>query len=249
MTCFFSTNIQPDSNANLEFSVEEKLYQRDKAEVIYNGSACGVDLNKYDISKKEIWKKEILDQYDIPPNKKIFGYVGRLALEKGINELLQAFLELAPQDSILILVGPYYGIDALDQVVYKKAQDTANIIFVGPVSNAAKFYATFDYLILPSHREGFGLVVLEAAAMGTPIIVSNIKGPTEFVKDRHNGLYFEVQSAESLKNTLEEALNMDDSVYKELGNNAYTDVSKNYDCQEFKRLFLENRNKLLNKIE
>ena len=245
ITCLLSTRIQPDSNANLIFSLEEGLYKKEKAEVIYNGSACGVDLNKYDITQKNKWKQEIFSRYKIPSNKVVFGYVGRLALEKGINELLQAYLDLNNNESVLMMVGPYYGVDALNQTLFKKAQESNNIIFVGPVKNASKFYATFDFLILPSHREGFGLVVLEAAAMGTPIIVSNIKGPTEFVKDGRNGMYFEVQSVDSLKRTLLKAVSMDMCSRKKLGDNAYSDVCQNYDSQEFKRHFFENRMNLL----
>lgn len=245
ITCLFSTNVQPDSFANLQFAIDEGLYKASKGNVIYNGSACGVDLSRFDITKKQLWKNEITKKNNIPDGRVIFGYVGRLALEKGINELLQAYLEVQDDESILMLVGPYYGVDALNQDLYKKAQESKNIIFVGPVNDAEKYYATFDYLILPSYREGFGLVVLEAAAMGTPTIVSNIKGPTEFVKDNHNGLYFNVKDAESLKEVLTKVLQSDNSLHERLSANAYEDVRRDFDSVIFKQKFLEDRNRLI----
>ena len=248
VTCLFSTNVQPDSFANLKFAIDERLYKKSKGNVIYNGSACGVDLKRFDISKKEVWKEEITDQFKLPKDKLIFGYVGRLALEKGINELLQAYLEIEDNNSVLMLVGPYYGVEALNQDLYKKAQESENIVFVGPVSDAERYYATFDYLILPSHREGFGLVVLEAAAMGTPTIVSNIKGPTEFVKDNHNGLYFDVGSVDSLKKVLLMALNDDKTLHNKLSDNAYTDVCRDFDSDIFKQKFLEDRNRMIDSL-
>lgn len=244
----FSTHVQPDSFANLKFAIDEHLYKPSKGNVIYNGSACGVDLNRFDIEKKVAWKKEITEKFKLPKDKLVFGYVGRLALEKGINELLQAYLEIQDKNSVLMLVGPYYGVEALNQELYKKAQESENIVFVGPVSDAERYYATFDYLILPSHREGFGLVVLEAAAMGTPTIVSNIKGPTEFVKDNHNGLYFDVGSAESLKTVLLKVLSDDKSLKKRLSDNAYADVCRDFDSAIFKQKFLEDRNRMIDSL-
>ncbi len=246
ITCLFSTNVQPDSYANLKFAIDEHLYPLSKGNVIYNGSACGVDLNRFNIEKKQIWKKEISEQYHLPDDKMIFGFVGRLALEKGINELLKAYLDLKENNSILMMVGPYYGIEDLDQELYLKAQNSDNIIFVGPVPDVERFYAAFDYLILPSYREGFGLVVLEAAALGTPTIVSNIKGPTEFVKDNHNGLYFEVKNAASLKSVLKRALMSGDALCQCLSENAYADVCRDFDSTNFKQKFLEDRDRLLN---
>lgn len=245
ITCLFSTNVQPDSFANLKFAINEHLYKPTKGNVIYNGSACGVDLKRFDIAQKQSWKKEIIEKYHLPKDKMIFGYVGRLALEKGINELLQAYLEIEDENSILMLVGPYYGVDALNQELYQRAQKSDRIVFVGPVNKAEKYYAAFDYLILPSYREGFGLVVLEAAAMGTPTIVSNIKGPTEFVKDNHNGLYFKVKNADSLEAVLTKVLQSDKSLHERLSANAYEDVRRDFDGAIFKQKFLEDRNRLL----
>ena len=245
VTCLLSTNVQPDSYGNLDFSIKNNLYKSAKGNVVFNGSACGVNLERFDITKRNEWRHEIHSQYSIHQNKKVFGFVGRLALEKGVNELLEAFIKLDSSDAILMIVGPYYGIEDLNQNIYRQALTNKNIIFVGPVPDPSKFYAAFDFLILPSYREGFGMVVLESAAMGTPIIVSNIIGPTEFVKHNHNGLYCEVKSSLSLKNAMITALSLSDSEYLQLCKNAYYDVSTKFNSADFKVAFLNDRNNLL----
>lgn len=103
------------------------------------------------------------------------------------------------------MVGPVEK-NRLDSVLLAKAKDHPCVIFTGSVPNAAKYHAAFDFLVLPSYREGFGMTVVEAAALATPSIISRINGPTDFVQDEYNGLICEVKSTESLKNKMEQAL-------------------------------------------
>lgn len=245
VTCLFSTNVQPDSLGNLKFAIEEKLYSPRKGNVIYNGSACGVDLQKFNREHREEWRHSVREKYGIEESMKVFGYVGRLALEKGVNELFKAYLTITNKNTKLLLVGPYYGLDELDQEALERARADENVIFVGPVDNPAEFYAAMDFLILPSYREGFGMVVVEAGAVGTPSIVTNIIGPTEYVKDLHNGLYCEVKSTDSLVSAMERALQMSDKDYYRLCENAYQDALTKFDCFEYRKKFLEDRKRLI----
>ena len=64
--CKLSTWIEPDSKSNLKFSHEQGLYPEDKGSVVWNGSACGVNLRKFDISQKSDYRKAIRSQYKIP---------------------------------------------------------------------------------------------------------------------------------------------------------------------------------------
>lgn len=245
VTCLFSTSVQPDSKANLKFSLDEKLYSEKKGSVLFNGSACGADMVKYDIKKKIEWADEIADKYDTKKYRKVFGYVGRVVPEKGINELLEAFMAINDPECLLMIVGPTEEVARLNQDLYQKSLTQRNIIYVGSVPNAAKYFAVFDYMMLPSYREGFGMTVLEAAAMGVPSIISNIKGPTDLIRDGFNGLVCEVKSAESLLKTMKKALQLDDEEYKVICDNAYQEVLEKFDAVKFKQAFLENRELLL----
>lgn len=245
VTCMFSTSIQPDSKANLKFSIEEKLYTASKGSVLFNGSACGADLVKYDIGSKKEWGGEISSKYNTKKYKKILGYVGRVVPEKGINELLEAFMRIDNPDILLMIVGPTTEVDRLNQELYQKSLKKENIIYVGPVPNAAKYFAVFDFLMLPSYREGFGMTVLEAAAMGVPSIISNIKGPTDLIRDGYNGLVCEVKSVDSLQEVMVKGMAMNDDEYGIMCKNAYQEVLEKFDAVKFKQEFLNNRNHLL----
>ena len=131
----------------------------------------------------------------------------------------------------------------------KEAKEKANIVFTGGIQAPEKYFAGFDFFVLPSYQEGFGLTVLEAAGVGTPSIVSNIKGPTDFVTDNYNGLLCEARSVSSLENTLRRALAMSKDDYTQLAKNAYDVVKKDFDSVTFKEHFLNNRNELLKNAE
>lgn len=240
-TCLLSTHVQPDSYANLNFAQSEGLYSEKKGSVIYNGSACGIDLVKYDYNKKEEWSKEIKDKYLCHDYKCIFGFVGRVVPEKGINELMESFMNLNDENSCLMIVGPLDDAGRLNPYLYERAKAAKNILFTGPTPNAAKFFAAFDFMMLPSYREGFGMTVLEAAGLATPSICSNINGPTDLIKDGINGLICDVKSVESLQSTLLKAINMTEEEYAKMSSTAYEIASEKYDSRVFKEKFLESR--------
>ncbi len=245
ITCMFSTSVQPDSKANLKFSLEEGLYSAKKGCVLFNGSACGADMEVFNISKKATWAEEIRSCYALSKYKKIFGYVGRVVPEKGINELLEAFLAISNSDYLLLIVGSTDNVLRLNQDLYQKSLKQENIIYTGKVVNTALFFSVFDFLLLPSYREGFGMTVLEAAAMGVPSIISNIKGPTDLIRDGFNGLICEVKSVDSLQEVMEKGLAMNADEYGIMCENAYQEVLAKYDAVKFKQVFLNNRNQLL----
>lgn len=241
ITCWCSTSVQPDSFSNLKFAQEEKLYNSAKGCVLYNGSACGVDLKKFDVSKREIWKTEVLKELNISKYNRIFGFVGRIVKEKGIGELIEAFKNINSTDCYLILVGPMDDNPRIDENLLKWAKEQPNIIFTGPKTNPEKYFAAFDFMLLPSYREGFGMTVLEAAAMRTPTIVSNIKGPTDFVKDGYNGLLCEPKSVNSLCHALCKGLGMSADEYQALSDMAYHVVTEQFDSEKFSEVFINNR--------
>lgn len=244
LTCSLSTSVQPDSIANLEFSIVQKLYPKEKGEVIHHGSATGVDLSKYDISHRMEWRAEIRSKYNIPSNAFLFGFVGRLSLEKGMNELLEAFNNQNNDNIYLMVVGPEYNSEMLNQQQLNAAKKNKHVIFVGPVPSAEKYFAALDWLVLPSYREGFGMVLIEAAATGTPSMISNIKGPTDFVKDEINGLIFDVKSVSSLTSTLNKAINMSKDSYQTIARRAYEDASSKFNMKDYQEAWWENRLKL-----
>lgn len=249
LICKLSTHVQPDSKGNLEFGKEIGLFDDKKGGLIYNGSACGLNLQRFDISKREEWREEIRNELGLNRYQKVFGFVGILNFDKGIDEMLQAFMNLKRQDVALVLVGGLDKTYTLNQEILNKAKEQPNIYILGRKSDPEKYFASFDFLILSSYAEGFGMVILEAAGMGTPSIITNIKGPTDFIKDNVNGFVCEVKSVDSLMQAMQRALSISEEEYERLSKNAYEIVKRDFDSNVFLEKYVENRIELYNKIK
>lgn len=190
LICNLSTSIECVSKSNLELGTKEKIFSKDKATVVWNGSTGGVDLSRFSSEKRNIWRKEIREENNISDNEFVFGFVGRITKDKGINELLEAYFRLK-QKSKLLIVGNQEGVDTINQKLWKKAVNDDNVIILDSKQDIEKYYAAMDVLILPSYREGFGNVVIEAGAVGTPAIVTNIAGPIDAIEYSKTGITVE----------------------------------------------------------
>jgi glycosyltransferase involved in cell wall biosynthesis len=116
----------------------------------------------------------------IPDEAPIVLYVGRIASGKGVEHLLAAVREL--RDAHLVLVGPDDRHGAIDQV--RAAEATGRVHTVGATSEPPlHLYAEADVLCLPSAGESFGMAAAEAAAAGTPVVVTDQCGIAGFLRD------------------------------------------------------------------
>ena len=111
LTCDFSTSIECVSKGNRQSGIDEKIFKAEKAVVVWNGSTGGVDVKRFDVSKREPWRKTIRDQLGIAQEEFVFLFAGRITGDKGINELLKAFMNLHI-DAKLVMVGNQEGIKA-----------------------------------------------------------------------------------------------------------------------------------------
>ncbi|WP_078551428.1 glycosyltransferase family 4 protein [Bacillus alkalicellulosilyticus] len=244
MVCEFSTYVEPDSKGNLLFSHDEHLYRSNKSNVVWNGSANGVDFRRFNIKYKETWRKEVRNQYQITEDNIVFGFIGRLTKDKGINELFAAFKSLSEQYSYvrLLLIGPdeQYGIDE-ELNNWVKLQNS--IIHCGFVHDVETYYAALDVLVLPSYREGFGSVVIEAGAMGVPVIVSDIPGPTEAIEKGKSGIVIPKGEIQPLSEAMKAMLCS--SRRTSMGEAAVSFVHKHFDQRKLWVHILSDRNRLL----
>ena len=200
LVCTLSTHIEPDSKSNLRFSVEEGLYPENKGSVIWNGSACGVDLKKFDASLRAGLREEIRGKYQIPEDAFVYGFVGRITRDKGVNELLRAFhklLKTAP-NSYLLMVGPDEKDGTIQEKVYHWSGKTSRVCYTGFTNEVEKYISAMDVYILPSYREGFGMGVVEAEAMGVPVIVTDIPGPVDAMLPGKTGMTVEKKNVRQL---------------------------------------------------
>ena len=200
LTCTLSSSIECVSKSNIELGVEKGIFPAAKATVVWNGSTGGVDMTRFNIKKRETYRREIRDKYSINEKSFVFGFAGRITRDKGINEILEAFQ--ACENAKLMIVGAEENVCSLNQNLYTSAKNNSNIIWTGRVHDVEKYFAAFDFLLLPSYREGFGNVIIEAAAMGTPSIVTNIPGPIDAINPGITGLVIPVKDMVALKQAM-----------------------------------------------
>lgn len=246
LVCTLSTWIEPDSRGNLNFCHEQKLYPENKGSVIHKGSASGVSLEKFDISQKEIFKNEIRNKYYIPDDAFVYGFVGRITGDKGINELLYATKNILNIYSNIyaLLIGGIDKEESVDSNLYDWSKSNSHVIYCGSTNEVQRYMAAMDCYVMPSYREGFGLTVVEAGAMGIPVICTNIPGPTDAIRNEENGLIIEKKDEEGLKNAILR-LYINSELCKELGQAGYKSVKENYEQNNLFKYILEDRENLL----
>ena len=241
IACHNSTSIECVSKSNMEMGISEGLFPREKVTVVWNGSTGGVDLSRFDFSKRQQWRKEIRKELGYSSNDFVYGFVGRITKDKGIDELLSAFLELK-DNSKLLLVGDIEKDNHLDVDLLAKAQQNSNIKFHSFVSDIERYYAAIDVLVLPSYREGFGNVVIEAGAVGTPAIVTDIPGPTDTIDREKTALVVPVKNPHALAESLRKIRERD---YVNMGENAAQFAKEKFDSKVLCEKILERKKEIL----
>lgn len=245
--CKKSTDIQPDSKGNLDFCRQNGFYKAEKSRIVWNGSANGIDINKFDYSNKEIWKKQIRQEYNIPDNKIILGFLGRVGKDKGFEELMAAFKTLKSKysDIVLLYVGPNEKPDTVSQESLKYFEDCPDIVYTGGwVDDAERYYAAMDIFLFPSYREGFGNVVIEAEAMGVPVVVSDIPGPQNGMIDGMTGFKVPARTVEPLVEKTS-VLIEDEALREQFGKAGAKFVVENFDSRVLIKKIIENRDWLI----
>lgn len=246
IVCKNSTEIEPDSFGNLHFAHKEGLYPENKGRVIWNGSASGVDLGKFDISHKIEWKEDIRKKYNIPNDSFVYGFVGRVTGDKGINELLSAFKEvyLNNNNTYLMIVGNAEKTESVDNELYNWAEECPNVIFVGFTNVVEQYLSAMNVYILPSYREGFGSSVVEAEAMGVSVIATDIPGPRDAMSNGKTGLLIPTKSIEPLIKEMIRLYN-DDELCKLLGKNGVEYAKSKFNQPELCSYIKKDREQLL----
>lgn len=178
LTCACATHVIPEGEG-----VKQDLQRcitRKPLKVLGFGNVKGIDL--------EYWKRSLNTEKSRPFT---FVFVGRLVREKGINELVSAFVRLNKEhaDTRLLLVGPYEeNIDPVLPETQRLIEECGAIEAAGSQKDVRPFYEQSDVLVFPSYREGFPNVVIEAGAMDLPSIVTDINGAREIIVNQENGL-------------------------------------------------------------
>jgi glycosyltransferase involved in cell wall biosynthesis len=157
-----------------------------KMKVLGAGSSNGVDMKRFSPGKGDV-----REQYGLPVDAYVVGFVGRLTCDKGVPELIEAFeaiLKAEPR-AHLLLVGWFDAAeDLLGKDVRSRIESHPQIHLTGFVEVTAEYYRAMDVMVLPTWREGFPNVVLEAASTGIPVITTICTGSRDSVVPEVTGL-------------------------------------------------------------
>jgi glycosyltransferase involved in cell wall biosynthesis len=201
LACRFAHRVVCVSHSVREKALANGLVDRERAVVFGAGSCNGVDVSRFSPTPERIRRgAELRREFGIPEDAPVALFVGRLTWDKGIAELLAAFLQLenrAPQLRLL-LVGSFEDGDPLPEDARKRLETHERVILAGPINDPAPYYAMSDLLILPSHREGLPTVILEGHAAGKPVIGASATGIVDLLVDGETGLLFPVGDISAL---------------------------------------------------
>lgn len=248
--CRNSTMIQPDSIGNLEFCRKEGFYNESNSCVIWNGSAKGLDLTAYDITKKQEYSAQIKEQYGIKDDELVIGFVGRLGKEKGCNELFTVFKNIKRdyENAKLLFVGPLEKEESIELELLEYFKSCDDIIKTGRVSGVEKYMSAMDVFVLPSYREGFGMSVVEASAMEVPVVATKYPGPSGGMIDGVTGIAVEVKDVKGLEEAIR-ILISDKEKARKMGEAGREYVVNSFDFEAFKKKYMNNRLALLRSKE
>lgn len=172
-----------------------------KKQVVPNlGSCCGIDCkNKYNpklVSESE--RRELRKALGINEDDFVIGFCGRFTLDKGIDQLVYAFELLENEYKgkiVLLLLGQDDIRDKLPEHVRNVIRNNEKIICPGYISNRIEaYYSVMDLFVLPTRRDGFGLCLIEAAAMGVPVLSSPLTGSRDAMAEKKNGEYINIDA-------------------------------------------------------
>ena len=238
-----STNLLIDSFSQREFLPKKKIIKRTKSDVLAEGSVNGVDIKRFKISKKN--RMQVRKNLSIDEKTKLLVFAGRINKDKGIYDLIEAFQKIKNKGySVkLLLIGPD------EEKIIKKISLTENflnseIIYIGPKYNLEYWLNGCDIFCLPSYREGFGSVLIEASALKLPIVATKIYGIEDAVLDKVTGFLYKAGDINALAKSIILLLE-NDNLCNKLGSAGFERVNRKFTREILKKEFIEYINHII----
>lgn len=225
-----NTQCYADSVSQRNYLNQHGVGDQESIQVLGEGSLAGVDLSRFNAENWFDKREQTLGDIGLSEGDFVVTYIGRLTREKGVGELLQAYESLTEKYSNfhLLLVGPIE--DGVIEARLRELANSDNLHILGPTSTPEMYLSVSDLLCLPSYREGFGTVVIEAAAMRVPALGTNIVGLCDAIVDGETGLLVDARNVDELVLGLEKLLH-NQAYCKQLGGNAYNRCKSEFDSK------------------
>ncbi|MCQ4263737.1 glycosyltransferase family 1 protein [Stutzerimonas stutzeri] len=246
LIALLNTRCYADSKSQKEFIVNSGVAKSVQIHVLGSGSLAGIDLQRFRSERFcDADSVKLKVELNIPANAQVLLFVGRLTKDKGIVELLAAFEEVVSRgrDTYLILLGPH-EVDIEVLLSGLSADTRQRISMPGFSVEPERYMVAADLLVLPSYREGFGTVVIEAAAVGLPAVCTNIYGLADAVVDGETGVLVPVKDEKSLAAAIDGLL-VDPDKRRMMGRCAQSRVEREFSSERISTLLIEEYVELL----
>jgi glycosyltransferase involved in cell wall biosynthesis len=202
ISCRLAHRVLCVSHSVRDEAVAEGLCPPGKIKVLLGGSGNGVDATgRFDPDKLELDSRSLTRRrLGIPDDAIVAGFVGRLVRDKGIVELFDAWTRLREEFSTahLLLVGPFEPRDPVPAGLESALREDPRVHLVGMDWNTPPLYSAMDLVVLPTYREGFPNVPLEAAAMRLPVVATRVPGCIDAVADGGTGVLVPARNGPAL---------------------------------------------------
>ena len=191
VSCKLSHEVFCVSHSLREVAISDGICPAEKIKVFLGGSGNGVDASgrfcPEGISPEA--RAEKREDLGLEANSVAIGFVGRLVRDKGIDELANAWRIISSEcpGAYLFLIGPLEPQDPVSPESLAVFDKDPRVHLVGIVEDTSAWYSLLDLVVLPTYREGFPNVPLEAAAMGLPVVATLIPGCIDAVQDGVTG--------------------------------------------------------------
>jgi glycosyltransferase involved in cell wall biosynthesis len=235
------------SNSLRDVAIAEGLCPPEKITVLNHGNIDGVEAEaRFNPSSVPAANGQaVRAKYGIPQDAQVAGFVGRIVRDKGLIELVRAWQTLREEFAglHLLIAGPFESQDPIPADVESALRTDPRIHLAGVVEDMPSLYRAIDLLVLPTYREGFGTVLLEASAMELPVVATRIPGCIDAVRDGETGILVPAQDAAALAGAVGTYLR-DAELRRRHGCNGRTRVLRDFHpevmretlCQEYLRL-------------
>lgn len=199
--------------------------------LIGHGNIAGVDTNSFAPGVPAVQVKAEALRSRLRESRFVFCFVGRLHRDKGIRELIQSFSRL-PTEVSLLLVGGLDSEAPVDEETQEIIRRSVNILPLGFLRDIRPALEVSDVLVLPSYREGFPNVVLQAGAMCLPVIASDISGCNEVIEPGRNGWLVPPKNIDALFAAMQSAMALPREALNEMGRKARETVALRFEKKE-----------------
>lgn len=224
-----------DSPSQRQFLLDEGVVTASGSGVLVQGSISGVDTMRFCPDAQA--RQRLREELNITESDTLFLFLGRLNRDKGVLDLAVAFSGMEDERAHLLFVGPDEE-ELGPQLMRLSGGCEKRVHFVGYAEKPQEYMAAADVLCLPSYREGFGNVVIEAAAVGIPAIGSRIYGVVDAIQEQVSGLLFAARDVEGLREAMRHMVDDSEGRLK-LGRQARERVIRDFSSDRLAAAWLE----------